>query len=79
MQVDLLQLEPVLETLVQLDWIGRLNEVDDHAATRFVLLADPQGTALEPLMRHLLLPATESTAKLWSSGRLSTLYLRDVL
>jgi membrane protein len=79
LQVDLLQLEPVLETLVQLDWIGRLNEVDDHAGTRFVLLADPQGTALEPLMRQLLLPSTEATAKLWSSGRLSALYLKDVL
>jgi membrane protein len=79
MEVEPLQLEPVLETLVQLDWIGRLNEVDDHAGTRYVLLADPQGTALEPLMRHLLLPASEATAKLWSSGRLSSLYLRDVL
>jgi membrane protein len=79
MQVDPLQLEPVLETLVQLDWVGRLNEVDDHAGTRFVLLADAQGTALEPLMRHLLLPSTDATAKLWSSGRLSSLYLKDVL
>jgi membrane protein len=79
LEVDVLQLEPVLETLVQLDWVGRLNEVDDHEATRYVLLADPQGTALEPLMRQLLLPSTEATAKLWSSGRLSSLYLRDVL
>jgi membrane protein len=78
-EVDVLQLEPVIETLVQLDWIGRLNEIEDHADTRFVLLADPQATALEPLMRHLLLPSTEATAKLWSSGRLSSLYLRDVL
>jgi membrane protein len=44
-----------------------------------VLLADPQGTALEPLMRHLLLPASEATAKMWQTGRLSTLYLKDVL
>jgi membrane protein len=79
MEVDILQLEPVLETLVQLDWIGRLNEVDDDEATRYVLLADAQSTALEPLMRHLLLPASDATAKLWASGRLSSLYLRDVL
>jgi len=79
MEVDILQLEPVLQTLVQLDWIGRLNEVDDHDATRFVLLVDVQGTALEPLMRHLLLPQSEATAKLWSSGRLSAIYLKDVL
>jgi membrane protein len=79
LEVDILQLEPVLQTLVQLDWIGRLNEVDDHEATRYVLLADAQSTALEPLMRQLLLPASDSTARLWASGRLSTLYLQDVL
>src|SRR3954447_15717995 len=30
MEVDVLQLEPVLQTLVQLDWIGRLNEIEDQ-------------------------------------------------
>ena len=79
MQVDELQLEPVLQTLVQLDWIGRLNELDDQARTRYVLLADAQSTALEPLMRHLLLPESEATARMWQTGRLSSLYLRDVL
>ena len=79
LEVDILQLEPVLETLVQLDWIGRLNEVDDHERTRFVLLVDEQSTALEPLMRQLLLPSSEATASLWASGRLSSVYLRDVL
>lgn len=79
MEVDVLQLEPVLQTLVQLDWIGRLNEVEDQAGTRYVLLADVQSTALEPLMRHLLLPPSEATAKLWQTGRLSQVYLKDVV
>jgi membrane protein len=79
MDVDSLQQEPVLQTLVQLDWIGRLNELDDQEGTRYVLLADAQATALEPLMRHLLLPASDATAKLWQTGRLSSLYLQDVL
>ncbi|HEX7887841.1 MAG TPA: YihY family inner membrane protein [Ramlibacter sp.] len=79
MEVDVLQLEPVLQTLVQLDWIGRLNEIDDQEGTRYVLLADAQATALEPLMRHLLLPASDATAKLWQTGRLSQVYLKDVL
>jgi membrane protein len=79
LDVDALQLEPVLETLVALDWIGRLNEVDDEENTRYVLLADAQSTALEPLMRHLLLPASDATARLWQSGRLSSVYLKDVL
>lgn len=79
LQVDGLQLEPVLQTLVQLDWVGRLNEVDDQEQTRYVLLADEQSTALEPLMRHLLLPQSEATAKLWQTGQLSAVYLKDVL
>ncbi len=76
---DPLQLEPVLETLVQLDWVGRLNEVDDDVATRFVLLADVESTALAPLLRHLLLPHTDATARLWSDARWSGLYLKDVV
>jgi membrane protein len=79
MEVDGLQLEPVLDLLVQLDWVGRLNEADGKAGARYVLLADPQSTALEPLMRQLLLPSAEATRKLWQSGRLSALYLKDVL
>lgn len=79
MDVELLQLEPVLQVLVQLDWIGRLNEIDDDTETRYVMLADTQSTALEPLMRHLLLQPNETTAKLWASGRLSSIYLHEVL
>ncbi|TFZ00239.1 YihY family inner membrane protein [Ramlibacter humi] len=79
LKVDLLQLEPVLETLVQLDWVGRLNEVDDDVATRYVLLADAQSTALEPLMRHLLLQRSGATSKLWDEGGWTRLYLKDVL
>jgi len=79
MDVDLLQLEPVLQTLVQLDWVARMNELEDNVDTRYVMLADVQSTALEPLMRHLLLPATEATEKMWQGGQLSKLYLADVL
>jgi membrane protein len=77
--VDPLQLEPVLDTLVQLDWVGRLNEIDDQREMRYVLLADEQSTALEPLLRHLLLPHTDATARLWGNGAWSGLYLKDVL
>ncbi|MDE2606095.1 MAG: YihY family inner membrane protein [Burkholderiales bacterium] len=79
MQVDVLQLEPVLQALVQLDWIGRLNELEDQDGTRYVMLADVRSTSLEPLMRALLLPVNVATAKMWESGRLSSLYLSDVL
>jgi len=64
---------------VELDWVGRLNETEDDAATRFMLLADVQSTSLEPLLRHLLLPHTEATARLWQGGVLSRLYLKDAI
>jgi membrane protein len=79
LELDSLQLEPVLETLVALDWIGRVNEVEDQEGTRYILLADVQATAVEPLMRHLLLPHSEATTKLWKSGQLSSIYLKDVI
>jgi membrane protein len=78
-QLSDLQLEPVLQGLTTLGWIGRLEQPDDPAEAPYVLLADVQSTALEPLMRLLLLPSTEATERLWRSGRLSTLYLKDAI
>ena len=43
------------------------------------MLADPQSTALEPLLRHLLLPHSQASDKLWKSGQLSSVYLKDVV
>ena len=79
LEVETLQLEGVLQALVALDWIGRVNEIEDEEDTRYILLADVQGTAIEPLIRHLLLPPSEATQKLWQSGQLSRLYLKDVI
>ena len=79
LDVEKLQLEPVLETLVGLDWIGRVNEVDDGEETRYILLADERATALGPLMRELLLPESDATEKLWRSGQLARVCLADVI
>ena len=46
---------------------------------RYVLLADPDTTSMEPLLHQLLLQRDASTEKLWDKGRLSSLTLRDVL
>lgn len=79
LQVDALQLEPVLETLMALDWIGQLTDPDDEHEARYLLLADPDATALEPLMAQLLLSQDASMKSLWENGRFSSLRLRDVL
>ena len=42
-------------------------------------LADEQSTALEPLMRHLLVTHSAATDRLWKSGQLSSVYLKDVI
>jgi membrane protein len=79
LRVDPLQLEPVVETLLALDWIGRVNEAKELERTRHVLLADAASTSLAPLMERLLLSRTESTESLWSRSALSSVTLQEVL
>ncbi|SFB73809.1 tRNA-processing RNAse BN [Polaromonas sp. OV174] len=79
LQVDVLQLEPVLETLVALDWVGQLNASEESLESRYLLLADPDTTALEPLMQQLLLDKAESVKNLWEKARWPALRLRDAL
>ena len=79
LRVDVLQLEPVLGTLTALDWIGQLTDPDDAHEARYVLLADPDTTALEPLMAQLLLSRDESMKSLWENGRFPLLNMRDLL
>ncbi|NDZ12273.1 hypothetical protein C7T35_11025 [Variovorax sp. WS11] len=79
MRVDALQLAPVLATLVALDWIGPLAEEPDNEDPRYVLLADPGRTSLEPLLKELLLPRAPPLDNLWQRGPLRTLLLQDVL
>ena len=79
LQVDPLRLEPILETLGLLDWTGRLEEEQAGRDARYVLLADPDATMLEPLMDKLLLHRVSSTRNLWESARWASIRLRDVL
>lgn len=79
LQVDGLQLEPVLETLVALDWVGQLNEAEGEEEARFLLMADPDTTPLEALMRQLLLDKAEAVQGLWEKARWPDLRLRDAL
>jgi membrane protein len=79
LEVDALQLEPVLETLVALDWIGQLNDAEGGSESRYLLLADPDTTLLEPLMQQLLLERAPSVNNLWEKARWPSLHLRDAL
>lgn len=79
LRVDQLQLEPVVETLLALDWIGQLAEERSDASARLVLLADPDTTLLAPLLDGLLLKQEPSTQNLWENGLWPSLSLRSAL
>ncbi|NDP38929.1 MAG: YihY family inner membrane protein [Rhodoferax sp.] len=79
LRVDALQLEPVLETLSELDWIGLLDEEFKGETARYIMLSNPDTTPLAPLLDTLLLRQEESTRSLWQNGRWPLLKLRDAL
>lgn len=60
LRLDPLQLEPVIEALVALDWLGRLQETDPP---RLVLLVQPAAVPLAPLVESLLLAAQPGNAR----------------
>ena len=63
LQADPWQVQEVLDTLVQLDWVGVLNEPQDP---RFALLVDLASTRAAPLMNQLLLADTAHTQAVWA-------------
>ena len=80
--MDALQLEPALDALTGLDWVGRLEEVDAASPARrcrYVLLVDPQTTLLAPLLVRLLVERSPSLQALWAQARLEELMLADAL
>ena len=82
LQVDVLQLEPVLGMLVELDWVGQLESNAEAGAdeeSNYILLANPDQTLLEPLIQRLLLDKTDSTMPLWIAAGWSDIRLRQAL
>ena len=79
LEIDGLQLEPVLATLVELDWIGQLSEAQGESESRYLLLVDPDTTLLAPLMQQLLLDRAPSVNNLWEKASWRILRLRDAL
>ncbi len=76
LRTDPLQIEPILETLLAFDWIGRLDEPDDP---RFVLLCDPARTPAQPLLSHLLMAPSPAARGLWQRAGFDTMTLRELL
>jgi len=76
LRVDPLQLEPVLDGLIALDWVGLLEE---GGLARYVLLCEPASTRAEPMLSQLLLDDGIVAASFRRQARFDELSLRDVL
>jgi membrane protein len=76
LRVDPLQVEPLLDLMVELRWVGRL---DEEGAQRHVLLADERQTALAPLVERLLLADAPPSRLFRQRAGFATLQLSDVL
>jgi len=83
LRVDVLQLEPVLETLTSLDWVAQIHESDtgapDTPDARYVLLAHPGETAMQPLVQRLLVARDPALERFWHHTGLEMLTLADVV
>lgn len=83
LRVDVLHLEPVLDALTSLDWVAQINETAAGAPAtadaRYVLLAEPVTTHMEPLVRRLLVEREEALERFWGHTGMEVLKLADVL
>lgn len=76
MRADPLQIEPLLDTLVEMDWLGRL---DETGGARYVLLCDPARTPAHPLVSRMLLDPAPLVADFWREARIDDISLQTLL
>ena len=74
--VDPLQVDPVLDSLVELDWVGRLEE---PKGARYVLLCDPATTPAEPLIAYLLLDPAPDLDATWKRAGFHSVRLAELI
>jgi len=78
LRVDVLQLEPVLAALARLDWVAPIH-ANAETDMRYVLLAMPDSTRMEPLVHTLLLERSPAVEGVWQHTGLAQLTLAQVL
>lgn len=74
--VDPLQTDEILDALLQLDLVGRL---DESGPRRHVLLRDLAATPAEPLLAKLLLDPSPDSGAFWRAAQFDKLTLADAV
>ena len=69
----------VLDALLELKWVGRLEQSNTQIESAWVLLVDLSVTQLEPLVEKLCLHPSQATELLWQKTQLPQLMLADVI
>ena len=81
--VEALQLIPALNAVTALKRVVQVNETaggeSDDADARYVLVADPAHTFMEPLVEELLISRTDDLDRYWANTGMEVLKLADVL
>jgi membrane protein len=76
LRVDPLQIEPIVDSLVNIDWAGRLDEAGDP---RYVLLCDPHTTPARPLLAQLLIEPSPQLRGFWQRAGFEEMKLSELL
>jgi len=76
LRTDPLQIEPIVDTLVAIDWVGRL---DEGGAARHVLLCDPATTRAGPLLALLLVDPSSTLRRFWQHAGFDRMTVRELL
>ena len=76
LRTDPLPVESLLETLIAIDWVGRL---DETGGARYVLLCDPATTAARPLLAQLLVEPATALQAFWQHAGFDRMTVADLL
>ena len=76
LRADPLRIEPLLQRLIALGWVGRLDDAD---AKRHVLLCDPAGTPAAPLVDGLLLAPSDALDSFRRRSAIDRLSVADLI
>ena len=84
LRVEASQIQPVLQALAQLDWVGAVQPPDAYVSLestepRYVLLVDPHATRVEPLVQSLLLEPSEAVRPLWQRAQFDAMTVAELI